>query len=177
MCWPVALCLLLLFCLRAPYNEFFVVVFIRNFFIRARDFSFFCWNERLLSEWQWFSFGLRAVHLSLYWFQFLSYSFFLFGCFRTIYIINYRYYGKRLFSWLCTGHFAFCDWINEGEQLNWQASNSIMQNKICLKFTCKFFIICTRRGTRQDPPRKVSTLHCEAARTRTRQRTLCGWHH
>ena len=33
--------LLLSFCLRAPYNEFFVVVFIRNFFIRARNFSSF----------------------------------------------------------------------------------------------------------------------------------------
>ena len=35
-----------------------------------------------------------------------------------------------------------------------------MQNKICLKFKCKLFIICTRRGTRQDPPKKVTTLHC-----------------
>ena len=39
-----------------------------------------------------------------------------------------------------------------------------MQNKICLKFKCKLFIICTRRGTRQDPPKKVTTLHCAAAR-------------
>ena len=23
--------------------------------------------------------------------------------------------GKRLFNWLCTWHFALCDWINEGE--------------------------------------------------------------
>ena len=38
-----------------------------------------------------------------------------------------------------------------------------MQNKICLKFKCKLFIICTRRGTRQDPPKKVTTLHCAAA--------------
>ena len=35
-----------------------------------------------------------------------------------------------------------------------------MQNRICLKFKCKLFIICTRRGTRQDPPKKVTTLHC-----------------
>ena len=35
-------------------------------------------------------------------------------------------------------------------------SNSIVQNKICLKFKCKLFIICTR----QDPPKKVTTRHC-----------------
>ena len=34
-----------------------------------------------------------------------------------------------------------------------------MQNKICLKFKCKLFIVCTR----QDPPKKVTTLHCVAA--------------
>ena len=39
-------------------------------------------------------------------------------------------------------------------------SNSIIQNKICLKFKCKLFITCTRRGTRQDPPKKVTTRHC-----------------
>ena len=35
------MCLFLLFCLRAPYNEFFVAVFIRNYFIGARNFSSF----------------------------------------------------------------------------------------------------------------------------------------
>ena len=54
--------------------------------------------------------------------------------------------------------------LMKGKQLNWQPSNSIMQNKICLKFKCKLFIICMQRGTRQDPPKKVTTLHCTAAR-------------
>ena len=50
--------------------------------------------------------------------------------------------------------------LMKGKQVNWQPSNSIMQNKICLKLNCKLFIIYTRRDTRQDPPKKVTTLHC-----------------
>ena len=50
--------------------------------------------------------------------------------------------------------------LMKGKQLNQQPKQyrdkkikkSIVQNKICLKFKCKLFIICTRQG-RREPTR------------------------